>query len=99
MYGPMVSEEYATAIGNLRDLCIKFFKEIMRSDAKSPKAKLKAYFGFDTLPVDATFNGLGLMSDSDEWDDDGQDIPLPNGIDKDKIKDVFSKLYEKGMMK
>lgn len=47
----------------------------MSSDAKSPKAKLKAYFGFDTLPVDATFTGLGLMSDSDEWDDDGQDIP------------------------
>ena len=76
MYGPMVNDEYATAIGNLRDLCIKFFKEIMRSDAKSPKAKLKAYFGFDTLPVDDTFNGLGLMSDSDEWDDDDQDIHL-----------------------
>ena len=42
----------------------------MRSDAKSPKAKLKAYFGFDTLPVDDTFNGLGLMSHSDDWDDD-----------------------------
>ena len=67
MYGPMVSEEYATAIGNLRDLCIKFFKEIMRSDAKSPKAKLKAYFGFDTLPVDEDLEGFGLMSDSEEW--------------------------------
>ena len=76
MYGPMVNDEYATAIGNLRDLCIKFFKEIMRSDAKSPKAKLKAYFGFDTLPVDATFNGLGLMSDPDGWEDDDQDIHL-----------------------
>lgn len=69
MYGPMVSEEYATAIGNLRDLCIKFFKEIMRSDAKSPKAKLKTYFGFDTLPVDEDFEGFGLMPDSDEWED------------------------------
>lgn len=76
MYGPMVNDEYATAIGNLRDLCIKFFKEIMRSDAKSPKAKLNAYFGFDTLPVDDTFNGLGLMSDPDEWEDDDQDIHL-----------------------
>lgn len=76
MYGPMVNDEYATAIGNLRDLCIKFFKEIMRSDAKSPKAKLKAYFGFDTLPVDATFSGLGLMSDPHEWEDDDQDIHL-----------------------
>lgn len=76
MYGPMVNDEYATAIGNLRDLCIKFFKEIMRSDAKSPKAKLKAYFGFDTLPVDDTFTGLGLMSDPDGWEDDDQDIHL-----------------------
>lgn len=76
MYGPMVNDEYATAIGNLRDLCIKFFKEIMRSDAKSPKAKLKAYFGFDTLPVDATFTGLGLMSDPHKWEDDDQDIHL-----------------------
>lgn len=69
MYGPMVSEEYATAIGNLRDLCIKFFKEIMSSDAKSPKAKLKTYFGFDTLPVDEDFEGFGLMPDSEEWED------------------------------
>lgn len=99
MYGPMVSDEYATAIGNFRDLCIKFFKEIMRSDAKSPKAKLKAYFGFDTLPVDDTFNGLGLMSDSEEWYDDSQEIPLPDGIDKDKLKDIIGKLYEKGMVK
>ena len=99
MYGPMVNDEYATAIGNLRDLCIKFFKEIMSSDAKSPKAKLKAYFGFDTLPVDDTFNGLGLMSESEAWDNDDQDIPLPDGIDKDKLKDIISKLYEKGMVK
>lgn len=67
MYGPMVNDEYATAIGNLRNLCIKFFKEIMSSDAKSPKAKLKAYFGFDTLPVDEDFEGFGLMPDSEEW--------------------------------
>lgn len=67
MYGPMVNDEYATAIGNLRDLCIKFFKEIMRSDAKSPKAKLKAYFGFDTLSVDEDFEGFGLMPDPEEW--------------------------------
>jgi len=39
----------------------------MRSDAKSPKAKLKAYFGFDTLPVDEDFEGFGLMPDPEEW--------------------------------
>ncbi len=69
MFGPMVDDEYATAIGNFRDLCIKFFKEIMRSDAKSPKAKMKEYFGFDTLPVDEDFEGFGLMPVSGEWED------------------------------
>ena len=97
MFGPMVNNEYATAIGNFRDLCIKFFKEIMRSDAKSPKARMKEYFGFDTLPVDEDFEGFGLMPVPGEWEvGEEHDTPQPSGIDMDKIKDIIAQLYEKG---
>ena len=100
MIGPMVNNEYATAIGNFRDLSIKFFKEIMRSDAKSPKARMKEYFGFDILPVDEDFEGFGLMPDSEEWEDgEDQANPLPEGVDMDKIKDIISELYKKGLVK
>lgn len=97
MFGPMVHEEYATAIGNFRDLSVKFFKEIMRSDAKSPKARMKEYFGFDTLPVDEDFEGFGLMPVSGEWEEsDEPDSPLPPSVDMDKVRDIIAQLYEKG---
>lgn len=82
MFGPVVNDEYATAIRNFRELCIKFFKEIMRSDAKSPKARRKEYFGFDTLPVDEDFEGFGFMPASEEWENSEEfGTSLPLGVD------------------
>lgn len=48
----------------------------------------------DTLPVDEDF---GLMPVSGEWEDgEDHDMPLPPGVDMDKVKDIIGQLYEKG---
>ena len=61
---------------------------------------MKEYFGFDTLPVDEDFEGFGLMPDSEEWEDgEEQANSLPEGVDMDKIKDIISELYKKGLVK
>lgn len=52
LYGPQSAEEYTVALGYFRKMSIRFFHEIMNSDAKKPKALMKEYFGLDSLPVD-----------------------------------------------
>lgn len=94
LFGPMVDNEYATALGNLRELCIKFFKEIMRSDAKKPKALMEEYFGFDTLPVDEDFEGFGIcMVPMDMEDKEEQVFEIPQGMSMEDIKAAIEKLY------
>ena len=95
IFGPMVDDEYAAAIGNLRDLCIKFFQEIMRSDAKKPKALMQEYFGIDSLPIDEDFEGLGLCVDPRDMTEDEQEFPVPPGMNLHDIKDAIVRLMEK----
>lgn len=95
IFGPMVDDEYATAIGNLRDLCIKFFQEIMCSDAKKPKALMQEYFGIDSLPIDEDFEGLGLCVDPRDMTEDEQKFPVPHGMNLHDIKESIVRLMEK----
>ena len=95
IFGPIVDEVYATVLGNFRDLCIKFFKEIMRSDAKKPKALMKEYFGFDTLPVDDDFEGLGICLDPRDSDAEEQVFDIPQGMSFEDVKAVIERLYSK----
>lgn len=93
LFGPIVDEEYATILGNFRDLCIKFFKEIMRSDAKKPKALMKEYFGFDTLPVDNDFEGLGICLDPRDSEAEEQEFDIPQGMSFEDVKAAIERLY------
>ena len=93
LFGPIVDEEYATILGNFRDLCIKFFKEIMRSDAKKPKVLMKEYFGFDTLPVDNDFEGLGICLDPRDSEAEEQEFDIPQGMSFEDVKAAIERLY------
>ena len=56
MHGnPLMNVEFASAVGNLCMASVDVFKEIMKSDAKQPKALLKDLTGIDEIDKDFDF--------------------------------------------
>ena len=84
IFGPRVNDNYGATIKVFRDLCVSFFNEIMRSDAKSPKTLMKEYFGFDTLPVDEWPEGHGIKPIVDDLDELGNLDELDDEDDWDE---------------